>query len=440
MFAQEESEQRIELRLAFLKHLPKRMEAISRRGRRFCFEGWDINGLSLLHEDAQRLAGAAGRYGALEASESLLTLEVLLDEVIASESLPDQRANGHLLEQFDVLERSTADSPTTIPGLFAEAPLTPHGTRVERPPEAYWRRWSPDAPAPEEARCALDANAPAAQPLSMAIPAPSTPTAAKTSTPPKPSSVQPRSLASVESLSSRPSRRIYHLTDGGELALALDQRLEQSGYELELLDSAEELKEILNALAPDLVIVDPAYMDDLEGIGAVLRATRERAGTRLPLLVLSHEDTIPARLTARRAGADAMLVIQESVEPVLTKLEELLVAAGEATYRVLIVEDDRSQALFAESILRNAGMDVRSVYEAFDVIETMESFQPDLVLMDLYMPHCDGTELTALIREREEFLHTPIVFLSGESDQDKPPRPCQRAATISFPNRFGPST
>jgi len=96
MFAQEESEQRIELRLAFLKHLPKRMEAISRRGRRFCFEGWDINGLSLLHEDVQRLAGAAGRYGALEASESLLALEVLLDEVIASESLPDERANGHL--------------------------------------------------------------------------------------------------------------------------------------------------------------------------------------------------------------------------------------------------------------------------------------------------------------------------------------------------------
>lgn len=419
MFAQEESEQRIELRLAFLKHLPKRMEAISRRGRRFCFEGWDINGLSLLHEDVQRLAGAAGRYGALEASESLLALEVLLDEVIASESLPDERANGHLLEQFDVLERSTADSPTTIPGLFAEAPLTQHGTRVERPPEAYWRRWSPDAPAPEEARSVLDANAPTPQQLSMAIPAPSTPTAAKASTPPKASSVQPRSLASGESLSSRPSRRIYHLTDGGELALALDQRLEHSGYELELLDSADELKEILNALAPDLVIVDPAYMDELEGIGAVLRATRERAGTRLPLLVLSHEDTIPARLTARRAGADAMLVIQESVEPVLTKLEELLVAAGEATYRVLIVEDDRSQALFAESILRNAGMDVRSVYEAFDVIETMESFQPDLVLMDLYMPHCDGTELTALIREREEFLHTPIVFLSGESDQDK---------------------
>lgn len=420
MYAQDESEQRTELRLAFLKHLPKRMEAITRRGRRFCFDGWDVNGLSLLHEDVQRLAGAAGRYGALEASESLLALEILLDEVIASEALPDELANSHLLEQFDALERSTAEPPSVLPGLFSDAPAFQQGTRVERPPENYWRRWCADAPPAEEPRSA--AVQPVPQQMTMVMPSPTVSAAAVvagSSSASKPASTTTRLASAFEPHSSRPSRRIYHLTDGSALALALDQKLEQSGYELELLDSGEELKEILNALAPDLVIVDPAFMDELEGIGAVLRATRERAGTRLPLLVLSQDDTIPARLTARRAGADAMLVVQDSVDPVLAKLEELLIAAGEATYRVLIVEDDRSQALFAESILRNAGMDVRSVYEAFDVIETMESFNPDLVLMDLYMPHCDGTELTALIREREEFLHTPIVFLSGESDQDK---------------------
>nr|WP_225444378.1 EAL domain-containing protein [Pseudomarimonas arenosa] len=191
------------------------------------------------------------------------------------------------------------------------------------------------------------------------------------------------------------------------------------GYELELLENAAELKEILTALAPDLVVVDAEFLGDLESVGAVLRVTRERTGTKLPLLAISAEDNVPARLTARRAGADALLIAPKSAADVLQKLQELLESGREETYRVLIVEDDRSQGLFAESILRNAGMEARVIGNAFEVLDAMDQFHPDLVLMDLYMPDCDGTELTALIRERDEFLHTPIVFLSGESDIDK---------------------
>ena len=58
------------------------------------------------------------------------------------------------------------------------------------------------------------------------------------------------------------------------------------------------------------------------------------------------------------------------------------------------------------------------VLEAMDVLPSMIQFNPDLVLMDLNMPGANGIELTALIREQDEFMHTPIVFLSGESSDD----------------------
>src|SRR5207344_156280 len=88
-------------------------------------------------------------------------------------------------------------------------------------------------------------------------------------------------------------------------------------------------------------------------------------------------------------------------------------------FRVLIVEDDRSQALFAEGILRNARMESLVVLDALSVMPALEQFQPDLILMDLNMPGANGIELTALIREHDAFIYTPIVFLSGESDQDR---------------------
>ncbi|HET7558198.1 MAG TPA: EAL domain-containing protein, partial [Rhodanobacteraceae bacterium] len=88
-------------------------------------------------------------------------------------------------------------------------------------------------------------------------------------------------------------------------------------------------------------------------------------------------------------------------------------------FRILIVEDDASQALFAESILRKAGMVTQVLHEPIAVLEELDRFQPDLLLMDLNMPGCDGLELTALIREREGYVSTPIVFLSGDPDADR---------------------
>ena len=95
------------------------------------------------------------------------------------------------------------------------------------------------------------------------------------------------------------------------------------------------------------------------------------------------------------------------------------VQSVDAPYRVLIVEDDRAQALFAESVLNGAGIEAFVVSDPTDVLETMARVRPELVLMDLHMPGLSGTELTALIRLQETFLHTPIVFLTGDPDPEK---------------------
>src|SRR4029077_19482593 len=136
---------------------------------------------------------------------------------------------------------------------------------------------------------------------------------------------------------------------------------------------------------------------------------------RLLLIAFADSDDLNLRLSARRAGVDALIIDATGVDDVIKRLQVLSDPKREDAYRVLIVEDDRSQALFAEGILRNAGMDSLVVLEAMDVMPALRQFRPDLVLMDLNMPGANGIELTALIREQDAFLHTPIVFLSGEA-------------------------
>ena len=94
-------------------------------------------------------------------------------------------------------------------------------------------------------------------------------------------------------------------------------------------------------------------------------------------------------------------------------------ASEEAPYRVLVVEDDASQALFAEGVMRSAGIQARAVRTAAEVMPAMEEFRPELVLMDLHMPGMSGTELTMSIRAHADFAHVPIVFLTGDQDPER---------------------
>jgi PleD family two-component response regulator/EAL domain-containing protein (putative c-di-GMP-specific phosphodiesterase class I) len=105
-----------------------------------------------------------------------------------------------------------------------------------------------------------------------------------------------------------------------------------------------------------------------------------------------------------------------AAEPVAAKVAPA--DQSEPAYRVLIVEDDRSQALFAQTVLRGAGMEAQVVSLASETMGAMQSFQPDLVLMDMHMPGLSGTELTAQIRANSAYTHLPVVFLTGDADPD----------------------
>lgn len=93
--------------------------------------------------------------------------------------------------------------------------------------------------------------------------------------------------------------------------------------------------------------------------------------------------------------------------------------AADAPYRVLVVEDDRAQALFAQSVLHGAGMQAEVLGDAEAVLAALQQQRPDLILMDLHLPGLDGMRLTAMIRQLPGMQLLPIVFLSGDPDPER---------------------
>ena len=431
----EASEQSAELRQAFLKYLPKRLDTLVRRGRRLLVGGWDINSLIRLYQEVQTLAGACGRWGILDAGELLFGLERLLTAPIEQVQLPDAETTQTFAKLLNALADLGArsgvaalSSQAVQGGTRGEPAEQPRGRypNAVSPPPRYWQRWREAPlpvgvslaprpailPTPEASTAASAAAGPAPGP------APATkPLAAVTRPAPAPAEKSPpRPAAPAANVH---EKRILHLSENDALAQAIDRELEAENYPLEKLESIEELKEYLGAFAPAMVIVDAAFGAGVESIGESLRLVRSRVASRIALVVLSVSADISERLRAMRAGADAFIALPQSESEVLARIRELLDADSKDPYRVLIIEDDRSQAMFAESILRKSGMLTRSVHDPLAALTELDAFDPELILMDLYMPDCDGMELTTLIREREAFVNVPIVFLSGEHDEEK---------------------
>lgn len=119
---------------------------------------------------------------------------------------------------------------------------------------------------------------------------------------------------------------------------------------------------------------------------------------------------------ALRAGCDFCFAQATPAAVILAKIIELCSKEEEPPYRVLVVEDSLTASKSIQLTLRKNGVESLAVMNPADVLTGLRSFQPDLILMDMYMPDCTGVEATRVIRQHAEYLSTPIIYLSGDGD------------------------
>lgn len=138
----------------------------------------------------------------------------------------------------------------------------------------------------------------------------------------------------------------------------------------------------------------------------------------LPCVVVSGQDQLSSRLQAIRAGAETFFVLPADLDAVVPRLSEQI-ADRERPYQVLIIDDDTSMTMFCDSVLRHNGMRTRTINEPAAALGALEDFQPDVILVDLYMPEINGMEMLALFRAHPRTLVTPVILLSGDEDAER---------------------
>ena len=98
--------------------------------------------------------------------------------------------------------------------------------------------------------------------------------------------------------------------------------------------------------------------------------------------------------------------------------------------KILIIDDEPANVALLEDMLCEGGYTrVKSVTDSRLALETCESFEPDLVLLDLMMPHVDGFTILESLRaaSRESFF--PIIVLTADANESTKLRALRAGAT-----------
>lgn len=85
--------------------------------------------------------------------------------------------------------------------------------------------------------------------------------------------------------------------------------------------------------------------------------------------------------------------------------------------RVLFVDDDRAfTALIKTNLEQDGRFHVWTENKSTRGVMAAKMFKPDVILLDVNMPHPDGSELAQALRHLGPLKHVPIIFFTGLAD------------------------
>ncbi len=193
---------------------------------------------------------------------------------------------------------------------------------------------------------------------------------------------------------------------------ALQAQLGYFGMAAEFIGWQQPLPD--NAGAAPLLLLDMGSLPEAEWHGRI-QALRQRFAMG-QLICLGVRSDFEQLQQALRGGCDSCLMAGTPAHAIVEHIMELNERQEQEAYRVLIVEDSKTASHLIRRTLAENHIVSEIVNDPRQTLNMLKQFNPDLILMDMYMPNCTGVEVARIIRQHDEFLSTPIVYLSGETN------------------------
>lgn len=211
------------------------------------------------------------------------------------------------------------------------------------------------------------------------------------------------------------NHHIALIEDDAFLAQEMATQLSAFGWELSVFSNAIDALTAIKEPWPAAVIIDLMLPEGPFAGLDLMEKIQSHFGVTVPHVVISTRIDWESRLAAVRSGAAAYLVKPVDISVLEEQLECITSCSVQKPYRVLMVDDDEMLVDHYVQTLTAAGMDAIAITSPSQLLAAISEHQPEIVLLDLYMPECNGIEALKVIRQEPQFNSLPVVFLSTES-------------------------
>jgi diguanylate cyclase (GGDEF)-like protein len=212
---------------------------------------------------------------------------------------------------------------------------------------------------------------------------------------------------------------IYVLEDDLDVADEVCMTLRHFGHQVEHFNAIAAAEAAVLRRPPDFMICDIMFTKEERETPAAVAKMQQGLVAPIPVIFVSTRTDFEAYHAAVRAGAVGYFVKPLDIIKLVDCFEYYLDRHRSTPHRVLIIDDDLALAEHYKLVLSTADIRAEVSNNPRAIFDVLQDFHPELILLDINMPECNGIELAQVIRLNQDWLRIPITYLSSEQDVEK---------------------
>ncbi|NDJ20503.1 response regulator [Nostoc sp. B(2019)] len=212
------------------------------------------------------------------------------------------------------------------------------------------------------------------------------------------------------------------ISNDRQIVEGLLKEAENQEIEVKIATNLAAARSLIPSLNPDVVLLDiDIEKDSLKLLIELCKRSPtvdETPTPQIPVLVFTEQNNfsdacggLRLRLEVARIGGRGFL--QKSMPPsqILESVNQILQQTHITKARIMVVDDDPQILTIIEESLKPLGFHLKTLENPQKFWDIMTKFSPDLLILDVEMPHINGIELCQTVRNDPSWKFLPVMFL-----------------------------